>query len=127
MAKVTIDNFAEAISDILEDYEKEVTLTARDVTETVAKKGVNLLRSTSKGAVHKKGSTYPGGWAPEYHTHSTPFYVTIHNKSKPGLAHLLEFSHPVGKYGGYYQGREHIKPVEEAIKSTYETELRVRL
>ena len=126
MAKVTIDNFAEAISDILEDYEKEVTLTAKDVTETVAKKGVNLLRASSKAIVVGGDNHYAPGWAPDYHTSGMPFYVTIHNKSRPGLAHLLEFSHPVGR-GGAYKGRPHIEKVEEAIKSTYETELRVRL
>lgn len=126
MAKVTVDNFADAVEEILDDYAKEVELTARDVNETVAKNGVRLLRSKSKSVVGTKGSKYPGGWAPYYHTQGMPFYITIHNKSKPGLAHLLEFSHPTGG-GGSFKGRPHIKDVEETIIKTYERELKVKL
>lgn len=124
--KVTMDNFAEAIEEILDDYAKEVELTAKDVTQTVAKKGVNLLRAQSKSIVVNGTGHYARGWAPDYHTKENPFYVTLHNKSRPGLTHLLEKSHPVNN-GGHYKGRPHIKKVEELVNSTLETELKSRL
>lgn len=127
MAKVTVDNFAEAVEQILDEYAKKVDLTQKEVAENVAKQGVNLLRRTSKAVVKRKRSKYPGGWAPYYEKGRIGFSVVIHNKHAPGLPHLLEFSHPVGKYGGQYYGRPHIKPVEETIIKTYEQELKVRI
>lgn len=126
MAKVTVDNFAEAVEQILDEYAKKVDLTQKEVAENVAKQGVNLLRRTSKAIVEKPRSKYPGGWAPDYQKGRIGFSVVIYNKHAPGLPHLLEFSHPV--FGNKnYIGRPHIKPVEETIKKTYEQELKVRI
>ena len=126
MVKVTADNFAEEVEKILDEYAKKVDLTQKEVAESVAKKGVNLLRRTSKAIVEKPRSKYPGGWAPDYRKGRVGFSVTIYNKAAPGLPHLLEKSHPV--FGDkFYKGRPHIKPVEDLVIKTYEQELIVKL
>lgn len=124
MAKVTVDNFAEAVEDILNEYAEEVNLTQREVTEKVVKAGVRALKSSTKAKIG--GKRYAAGWTQKADPGRLEYKATLHNKNTPGLTHLMEKSHPVGN-GGYYKGRPHIKPVEEEIVRTYERELKSRL
>lgn len=124
MAKVTIDNFADEVSKILDEYAEKINLSQKEVTQKVVKTGVRLLKSASRSAVG--GKRYASGWSQKAEDGRLEYSAKIYNRNTPGLPHLLEFSHPVGN-GGHYKGREHIKPVEDEIINTFERELKVRL
>ena len=99
MAKVTVDNFAEAVEDILNEYAEEVNLTQQEVTEKVVKTGVRALKSPTKAKIG--GKRYAAGWTQKAEPGRLEYKATLHNKNTPGLTHLMEKSHPVGN-GGYY-------------------------
>ena len=115
MPKVTIDNLAKVVDDILDEYAGEVQKNMDEITARVGKAGVQALRSESKAKFGGTGK-YARGWTSE--TEHTRFgaIVTIYNKT-PGLPHLLEHGH-AKRNGGRVSGRVHISPVEqEAVNS----------
>lgn len=121
--KVTVDNLGKAISDILDEYAEEMMLTVDEVTQTVAKKGVQALRSASSVF---KGKRYRSGWTvkTEKTRHSTT--CKIWNQAVPGLPHLLEHGF-AKRTGGRWEGRTHIAPVEDELNRLYENEIKVRI
>ena len=122
--KVTIDNLASAISDILEDYDGEVYENLDEITQKVGKAGVTALKNSSKTTFG--GKRYAGGWAMQTEKNRLYTTVTIYNKNQPGLAHLLENGHVkangTGRYG-FWNGIEHIYPVEQELVEQYESEV----
>lgn len=104
------------VAAILEDYSADVQTVANEVVETVAKEAVQKLKSTSPKRT-SKGKHYATGWA--MNIQRGPLgakTVTVYNKTKPQLTHLLENGHVIAnKYGQYgrTQPIKHIEPVEE--------------
>ncbi len=93
----------------LEEYTTEVTEGIKEASKEIADEAVKELRTTSP----KKTGKYSKGWTKKKVNDG---YI-IHNKSKPGLAHLLEFGHAKRGGKGRVSGEPHIGPVEEkAIK-----------
>lgn len=123
MAKVTtLDQFSEAVAEILEEYEGELDEKIGEATKKIAQKGVQLLKATSPVAANTplKGA-YAKGWrvSVENHrnlTHSATIY-NIH----PGLPHLLEFGHPT-RNGGRTQAQPHIAKVEDRLLEDFNVE-----
>lgn len=115
--KVTVDNLAKAIEDILIDFQG-VTEEACDkgVTET-AKTALKELRSA-----HPAGSGQYGSWDKSYNkgwkvmqTKTDKRYhkkATIHNATDYQLTHLLEKGHAL-RGGGRARAFPHIAPVAE--------------
>ena len=124
MAKVTADNLASEIQKILDEYGDDVTKEVAEVTKEVAKKGRAALQSEST-AKFKGTGRYARGWTVTIDAGRLSTAAVIHNKM-PGLPHLLEHGHAKVN-GGRVPGREHIKPVEDAINETYLNELARRL
>lgn len=119
--KVTIDNLAEAINDIMDEYKDDVQGNISKITKAIGQKGAQALRNKAHEEVG--GKKYYKGWT--YITYEHPLYTTIviYNKGQAGLAHLLEHGHVVrngtgrcGEWGGI----THIKPVEEELITDYE-------
>ena len=78
-------------------------------SDEIAKSGAAELRQTSPRAVHNDRH-YAAGWTKR----RVGDKDIIYNKTKPGLAHLLEKPHQlVG--GGLSTPKVHIKPVEERV------------
>lgn len=121
--KVTVDNLAQAISDILDEYAEEVTLTVDDVTQKVAKKGVQALRSASSIF---KGKKYRRGWTVKTEKTRNGTTCKIWNQAVPGLPHLLEYGFAT-RDGGRWEGRTHIAPVEDELNRLLENEIKVRV
>ena len=112
MAKVTIDNLAQVVQDILDDYEGEVEDKMDEIVRRVGKAGVSALKSSSKANFRGSGK-YASGWTSQVEKNRYGTTVTIYNKY-PGLPHLLENGH-AKRGGGRVQGRVHIAPVEEKV------------
>lgn len=124
MARVTVENLASAIEDILEKYEGDVEdLTAETVKEVV-KLGVKAVKSNSKafGGTGK----YASGWTSEVETGRMSSQGTIYNKRVPGLPHLLEHGH-AKRGGGRVPGRVHIAPVQDEIEKAFRETLEKKL
>lgn len=107
-----------AIKKALEDYSEEVGQGVRKAAEKTAREAVQKLKVTSP----KKTGEYAAGWtSKKVRTAATGDVVdiTIHNKTKPGLTHLLEKGHAL-KDGGRAPAFVHIKPVEEEAVRKFE-------
>lgn len=112
MATTTIDNLAKEI-------EKELTFYSDDVKEKmekelvkVAKDGAKALKSASPKGKGKRH--YADGWTVQQERSRLGLTVTIYNKSKPGLAHLLEHGY-VSRSGKRVEGKTHISPEEQKV------------
>lgn len=132
--KVTVDNLADEVSKILDEYTEDIQENIEIINRKIGQKGAQALRNESKEKFNSQGNKYKyaKGWT--YTTEHTRLYtvVTIHNKSQAGLAHLLEFGHvSANGYGRNYQtdkapvaGRAHIEPVEQELILSYENEVK---
>lgn len=124
MARVTIDNLASAIEDILEQYEGDVEDLNAETVKEVVKLGVKAVKSNS--GVFGGTGKYASGWTSQVETGRTSAQGTIYNKKVPGLPHLLEHGH-AKRGGGRVPGRVHIAPVQDEIEKAFREELEKRL
>lgn len=116
MAKVTIDNLADTVQEILDEYEGEIEEKMDEIVKRVGKAGVSALKSSSRSTFGGTGK-YASGWTSQVETNRYGTVVTIYNKY-PGLPHLLENGH-AKRGGGRVQGRTHIAPVEEKMVNEF--------
>lgn len=93
---------------ILEAYNEEVQQKVDTAMKSVAKEAVQKLKGTSP----VDEGEYAKGWANKVERRGLIATVTVYNKAKPGLTHLLENGHAKVN-GGRVAARSHIKPVEE--------------
>ena len=91
--------------------------------KTAAKSAVKELKATSP----KRGKgTYAKGWKSQTTKTRTGSSTVIYNGKQPGLAHLLEFGHPIvsgGRTVGQAKTFPHIEPAEANVVKAYEEEL----
>jgi len=111
---VSIDGLADAIEDILTEYDDNVKKDSKSSVRKVA----NKCKAQIKAAA--PGTSYPGTWATKTTSRGAEsLAITVYSK-KPGLPHLLEHGHVLiahGKVCGRVGARVHIKPAElEAIR-----------
>ena len=122
--KVTIDSLADAVNEILAEYSDSIYENLDEITQRIGKKGVEAVKSASSDTF--KGKNYASGWGMTVEKNRLYTTVIIHNKKQAGLAHLLENGHVkangTGRYG-FWEGREHILPVEEKLVDEYESEV----
>lgn len=113
------DSITVQMTELLNDYSAEVQDVVDKQGKKVAMEGSKTLRSSSPS----KSGEYAQGWR----SRKTPYGYRIHNTKKPMLTHLLENGHLIrNKWGTYGRTRpiKHIKPVEEWVKSEFETRVK---
>lgn len=122
--KVTVDNLTDAINEILAEYQGDIYENLDQITRQIGQKGVEALKNSSKQAF--AGKKYASGWAMLVEKNRLYTTVIIYNKKQAGLAHLLENGHVkangTGRYG-FWEGKQHILPVEEQLVEEYESEV----
>ena len=121
--RVSVDNLASEINKILEEFQNDVDLGVVTSAELAGKQGAAALNTASKGVVRSRGRKARGGrygssWKVTAYRKRLYCDVVIHSR-KPGLPHLMEYSHRVGKRG-HYSGRVHIAPVEAELIEAFE-------
>ena len=126
MAKaVGLDGLAEALTEILEEYQTEVERGVRECVQRVAKAGVKALKETSP----RQTGEYAAGWTSEVKEGRLGATATIYNKDKPGLVHLLEHGHVTRNGTGRTFSRTpahiHVAPVEDEIAREFEKQIEV--
>lgn len=109
-----------AIKKALEDYSEEVGQGVRKAAEKTAREAVQKLKATSpRSDDGNADGSYASGWTSKKVRTAAKgdiVDITIHNRTKPGLTHLLEKGHALVN-GERSRKFVHIKPVEEeAIK-----------
>ena len=108
---------------IMADYSVKVQGVSRDACQKVSRKLAKTLRSTSP----RKTGEYASGWTVKKQDEDT--YI-VHNRTKPGLTHLLENGHVSrNQYGTY--GRvpayKHIEPAANAAQEELIVEIEANL
>ena len=112
-------DFAAQIEEALKEYNEQVNQTMQKILPEVAKEAAKQLRSTSPTDTGR----YASGWRQT--TTSTPLTIeaVVYNSKLPGFTQLLEKGHAKRGGGRVPPASEHIKPVEEWVKT--ETERRL--
>lgn len=105
--RVTVDQLAGAIEDILKQYEDNI----EEGLEPVLRKTAQTARAEVKANSPKRTGDYKKGW--QYSQDGLHF--SVYNGTKPQLTHLLENGH-AKRDGGRVEGHPHIAPVEEKIQ-----------
>lgn len=123
--RVGLDGLADAISEILTEYETEVARGTKECVQKVAKAGVKALNDTSP----RRTGDYAKGWTAKIEEGRLKATATIYNADRPGLPHLLENGHVTRNGTGRTFNRTpahvHIKPVEDKIVQEFEDEVKV--
>ena len=106
--KVSIDEVASTINEMLEDYAK---LATDSMKEAVTKSAKTVRKEISANAPRRTGK-YAKSWRTKTTKEdSHTLEITVHS-SKPGLSHLLEHGH-AKRGGGRTAAQEHIAPAEQ--------------
>lgn len=113
------DQLAAAISGILDEYANDVTVSMKDAVKKVTKEGTKALKRAS--AQEFGNGDYAKSWRFVYDADNIGASGVIYS-SKPGLPHLLENGHLL-RNGRFWQGKPHIKPVEDQIVEDFEEEV----
>lgn len=128
MSKISVDALAKEVVKALNEYKDVAEEDFEEVAKSVAKEGAKKLKATSpKGSGKGRKGHYANGWGVTYERKGNgKFRFTVHNKKKPGLAHLLEHGHQL-RQGGRAKAIVHIKPVEEWCNEEFEKRTEERL
>lgn len=119
--KVSPDNLDEAIMAELDQFAGMLPGEIEKAQKAAAKSAVKELKTASPG----KGR-YGKGWKTKTTKTRTGAETVIYNGDVPGLAHLLEFGHPIvsgGRTVGQAKAFPHIEPTEKNVVDVYEKEL----
>ncbi len=120
MSKTSINGLAAAVMEALHDYAEVTEDVMRDAVTKVSKEAKKIAES---GSPVKTGA-YKGGWTVrKTEDKSGKLTITVHNRRKPSLTHLLEKGH-AKRGGGRVEGRPHIAPAEQYAIEQLEAEIR---
>ena len=112
----------EQVTELLEQYSKDVT----EEMHAVFKKEASKARSELKAASPRDSGDYAAGWAVMDESTRLTVNYTVYNKT-PGLPHLLEFGHTIrngtGRSFGHGGARPHIAKVNDELQKTVISEL----
>lgn len=121
--KIDADSLRSTINDMLNEYGDSAREVIGDVSKDVAKEVVKDLK---KGGSYKGGEEFNKGWTTKTETTRLGSSTVVYNKTKPGLAHLLEFGH-AKRNGGRTRAFNFIAPVADSIGEKFETAFTKRM
>ena len=108
MQKVKIVAVSETINEMLELYSKDVDEVVQEALPKVGKETVKELKQTSP----KRTGDYAKGWTQKVEKERLGSKLTVYNKTRYQLTHLLEKGHAKVS-GGFVPGKPHIKPAQD--------------
>lgn len=126
MAKATADNLAKIVMEELQDFASALPEDLAEAGKAAGKAAVKELKKSSPSQT----GTYSKGWKTKTETTRLGAETVIYQGTRPGLAHLLEFGHPIksgGRTVGQAKAYPHIKEAETLAANTYEQELKRRI
>ncbi len=123
---ISADEFAKAVSGILDDYSGDCLGTLKEAVQKVAKKSVKTLKGKSIGGFKDRSGKYRKGWRSKIVENRLYVEGTVYNGAQPGLTHLLEFGHAT-QGGGRSRAFPHIADVNDEAAEEFEKELTSKL
>lgn len=105
----------------LTDYTEEVAQEIEAAADRRAKEAVQTLKETSPRS-KESHPHYADGWAIRKKKSGGHLEITIYNRKKPHLTHLLEYGH-LKACGVRVEGREHIKPVQDKLNEDFSADV----
>lgn len=109
-------DLSRAVEEILTTYGENVAEVAEETSKRVANNAVKKLR---KAGSFNGGEEFRKGWAVNVtRVRGLSGVYTIYNKTKPGLAHLLEFGHAKAN-GGRTRAYNFIAPIADTLEEDY--------
>lgn len=118
---MNVDDLASAVKSELDEFYLMLPEEIAKAQKTAAKNAVKTLKQTSPGT-----GKYHKGWKTKTTQTRTGAETVIYQGEQPGLAHLLEFGHPIvsgGRTVGQARAFPHIEPVERQVVEAYERDL----
>lgn len=109
---IGIDDFAVAVSELLDEYSGSVREAVAGAVEETGTKALKTVRAKSPKRKGPHGGRYKKGWRMKksrggvYHDAAK---VTIYNATDGSLVHLLENGHQKVN-GGRVEGHPHVRP-----------------
>lgn len=101
-------------------YTEEVAQEIEEAADRRAKEAVKTLKETSPRS-EKKHKHYADSWAIQKQKSGGTLEITIYNRRKPHLTHLLEYGH-LKRGGTRVNGIPHIEPVQEKLNREFEAD-----
>lgn len=118
--KITVDRLSDEIMDALEEYREMTDEVVRTAVDTVSKETKKIVQA---GSPVQTGG-YQKGWAvKKTSAKAGQVSITVYNRKKPGLTHLLEKGH-AKRGGGRVAGQPHIAPAEQYAVSELENKIK---
>ena len=118
--KITVDRLSDEIMDALEEYKEMTEEVVQTAVDTVSKETKNIVQA---GSPVQTGG-YQKGWAvKKTSAKAGQVSITVYNRKKPGLTHLLEKGH-AKRGGGRVAGQPHIAPAEQYAVSELENKIK---
>ena len=118
--KITVDRLSDEIMDALEEYKEMTDEVVQTAVDTVSKETKKLVQA---GSPVQTGG-YQKGWAvKKTSAKAGQVSITVYNRKKPGLTHLLEKGH-AKRGGGRVAGQQHIAPAEQYVVSELENKIK---
>ena len=122
-SRISVSDLARAVNEAMSEY--------RDLTEQTLKSAVTEVAKETKDIAKENSPSLSGrykkGWATKKTTDTSgQISVTVYNRARPGLTHLLEKGH-AKRGGGRVSGIPHIAPAEEHAVSELEARIRREL
>ncbi len=115
---VGVGELSSAVAEILEEYGNQALSAIMKAAPRAARKARTALKETSPVGSHDRH--YNAGWTVQTQgaRSGLGIRVVVHNKTKPGLTHLLEHGH-VLRNGGRASARPHIAAVNETAQREF--------
>ena len=101
----------------LTDYTEEVAQEIEAAADRRAKEAVKTPKQTPPRS-KESHPHYADGWAIKKQKSGGKLEITIYNRRKPHLTHLLEYGH-LKKGGTRVKGIPHIEPVQEQLNRDF--------
>ena len=106
--------------DALEEYKEMTDEVVQTAVDTVSKETKKIVQA---GSPIKTGG-YQNGWSvKKTSAKAGQVSITVYNRKKPGLTHLLEKGH-AKRGGGRVAGQPHIAPAEQYAVSELENKIK---
>lgn len=109
MVNVSIDELASEITLAVKEYTENVTEAIGQELDERSKQMVQDIKASPEWKDGSGDKKYRKGWTRKKTSTGGLVEFVVYNKTKPGLAHLLENGH-VKRGGGRVASRPHIRP-----------------
>ena len=122
-SRISVSDLARAVNEAMSEYRDLTEQALRSAVTEVAKETKDIAKENSPSL----SGRYKKGWATKKTTDASgQISVTVYNRARPGLTHLLEKGH-AKRGGGRVSGIPHIAPAEEHAVSELEARIRREL